>query len=54
MYRKINTDELYKLRVDRRWTYEELAELYRVRVTTIKNRCKKYDFPAIKVNRTKK
>lgn len=52
MYKNINIDELYKLRVDSRWTYEELAELYYVSVKTAINRCKENNFPAIKVNRS--
>lgn len=54
MYKKINIEELYKLRVDNRWTYEELAELYRVSENEIIKWCNELDFPAIKVNRTKK
>ena len=47
----INMDELYKLRVECEWTYRELAELYQVADTTLRNRCEEFEFPEVHVGR---
>ncbi|APC41555.1 hypothetical protein [Clostridium estertheticum] len=52
MYKRIDIDELRRLRVERRWTYGELAELYHVSDKTIINRCKENKFTPIKVDRS--
>lgn len=49
--KKIDIDELYRLRVECKWTYRELAELYQVADTTLRTRCKEFDFPKVKVER---
>ena len=46
----INIEELYELRVNSKWTFCELAELYQVTITTVEKRCKDYNFPKVKVD----
>ena len=47
---KLDMNELYKLRVISRWNYSELAELYKVSITTIMKTCNKFKFPKIKTD----
>jgi len=53
--RKKLTDikELYELRVNSKWTFEELAELYKVSQRTVQNRCEENSFPTVKVDTMK-
>ncbi len=43
----VDKNELYELRVNKKWTYSELAQHFHVHRTTIRNRCKEYDFPDV-------
>ena len=45
----LDMEEIYKLRVNSKWTFLELAELYQVSMTPIRKRCEKYNFPKVKV-----
>jgi len=46
---KLDMNEVYELRVNSRWTFMELAELYETNDATIRDRCKKHNFPKVKV-----
>jgi len=47
----INIDELYKLRVESQWNYEDLAELYKASKSGIRKTCERFDFPPIEVDK---
>ena len=47
----VDIDELYKLRVEQRWTYRRLAKYYNVSDTTLRNRCEEFDFPVVNAGR---
>ena len=40
-------EELYELRVNCKWTFEELAELYEITTPAIQAKCKNNNFPKI-------
>ena len=47
----INMDDLYRLRVTERKTYRQIAKLYGVSDTTLRNRCEEFDFPPVNAGR---
>lgn len=49
--KEIDIAEMTRLRVESKWTFEELAELYQVSDSTINSRCKEYGVEEIKVGR---
>lgn len=49
--KEIDIAEMTRLRVNSKWTFEELAELYQVSDSTIQSRCKEYGVEEIKVGR---
>jgi len=50
-FKKINIDDLYKLRVIERRTYKYMANLYSVSDTFIRNRCNEFEFPPVDANK---
>ena len=46
----INIKEMYELRVNSKWTFEELAELYKTTNNMIQTRCREHNFPRVKVD----
>ena len=49
----IDIDEMYELRVNKKWTFNELAELYKTSNQMIQNRCRENNFPKVQVERQK-
>ena len=47
----VDVDELYKLRVESHWNYEDLAELYKGSQAGIRKICEHFKFPKIEVTR---
>lgn len=45
----IDVKEMYELRVNCKWTFEELAELYKTSNQMIQDRCRQNGFPKVKV-----
>jgi len=41
-----------ELRVESKWTFKELGELYQVSDVTMQNRCNQYDIEKVEVGRT--
>lgn len=49
----IDIKEMYELRVNSKWSFGELAELYETSNQMIQNRCKQNGFPKVKVIKQK-